>query len=901
MQKINFSFALIPLFLVAAAPMRAQLSVSDLRVEHMSNPLAVDAVRPRLSWISTPRNASIRGERQTAYRIVVASSEANLKARRYDVWDSGRVPSGESSLVSYAGPKLESGQDCWWQVRVWNARGKASAWSRPARWGMGLLNPSDWKARWIEPQQTFEAAPLLRKRFDAEAGVVKAKVFVTAGGYVELYLNGRRVGNDYLVPNLSNYTSRPGLDKYNIVIDNKFTAYRMLYLAYDVTDLLREGRNAVGAVLGNGYYNCHSRKLVDAFGRPCLLCQLELTYADGHKEIVATDETWQSKPSAVVKNDLYDGEAYDARLETSDWARPESSDDGWQAVKTVKGPDGILSAQTSPSDVVTETLAPCSMKRNADGSVTVDFGKEISGWVHLTSLSGRVGDTLKVNYESQYPVPPYTYIYKGTGQEESQPHFSWYVFRSVTIRGAGGIKPEQIRAEAVNTDVPLTAVFHTSDTLFNRINEIWQRSQMDNMHGCTASDCPHRERAPYTGDGQAAALTVMHNFDAAAFYQKWLRDMRDTQNPETGYLPNGAPWEPTCGGGVAWGAAISLVPWEFYVQYGDTTVLRQNFEAMKAQVGNMRRWMTPDGTMLQEMKNFGSDKPMYWLNLGDWCPPGQVPKEELVHTFYLWLCLDHTARAARVLGRTADYEALTAEAEQVKKAFHKKFYDPAHRSYGESGSNIFALRMGVPEEVHKDVVNTLRKEIMEKHSGHLNTGFLATKFFFETLAGEGLNDVAMTVMQKTDFPSFGNWIRQGATTTWEQWNGENSHNHPMFGGGLTWFYRCLAGVRSDEQASGYRHIIVRPQYDFSPDSVYYSNVTPYGPVVSNISKSGSRLSVSVTVPVGSTMTLYLPEGKGIRESGRPLARSRGVKVLPRQAGLLPVLLEQGTYCFEMER
>jgi len=333
------------------------------------------------------------------------------------------------------------------------------------------------------------------------------------------------------------------------------------------------------------------------------------------------------------------------------------------------------------------------------------------------------------------------------------------------------------------------------------------------------------------------------------------------QNPVSGYVPNSAPWQPGCGGGVAWGSAMSLMPWEYYIQYGDRQTLQENFAAMVAQTKYLSTWLTKDNTMLHQKTNYNTATPCYWLNLGDWCPPVQNPQDELVHTFFLWLCSDYTMRAAKVLGHedvAADMQQLS---EKVRKGFISKFYDAKNKTYGDFGGNVYALRMGVPEEQVSGVVETLRHEIMDTHKGHINTGFLATKFFFEILAKYGLNDVAYTVINKRDFPSFGHWIEQGATTTWEQWDGKNSHNHPMFGGGLTWFSRCLAGVNACEEKPGYKHIIFRPVLAEGLDSVYYSNETVYGKVASQVVNKPGNRSITVTVPVSCTADVYLPNGK----------------------------------------
>lgn len=873
MKKTVFVPLLLLLLSFGYTPLlHAQLRVSSLRVEHCVNPSVVDVPQPRLSWVNNPKDERVRGQRQTAYQIVVASSEAKLRKGDYDLWDSGRVPSDVSVLVPYGGKTLVSGQDCYWMVRTWDVAGKRSKWSQPGHWGMGLLTPQDWHAEWITAHQA-QGAPLFRKAFSLTKKVRKAKAFVTAGGYFELYVNGQRVGEDVMVPNFTNYTTREGLDKGGIALENRFTAYRILYLSYDVTALLQSGRNALGAILGDGFYRSSSHR-VGSFGEPCLLCQLEVTYDDGTQERICTDRTWLTHPSPITLTGVYDGEVYDARLETRGWAEPDCNESGWQPAQKAVAPVGQLTAHTSPADRITEVLQPLKVERQDDAFV-VTFQKEIAGWVRLKDIQGKAGQKVQVEYVCESPLGKEEYYCKGLQTGETYaPRFTWYVFSQVKVRGLGSLNASQIQAEAVNTDVPLAAEFHCSHPLLNRINAIWQRSQMDNMHGCIASDCPHRERLPYTGDGQIAAAMVMLNFDAAAFYQKWLRDMRDSQNPASGYVPNGAPWQPTCGGGVAWGAAMNVIPWEYYLQYGDVHQLRLCYQPMRDQLRHMLTWLTPDGTMFQKKLNYETGEPCYWFNLGDWVPPYGMPSDEIVHTFYLWLCAYNTARAAQVLGDEAGMQECDAIAHRTWEAFHRKFYDAEHATYGDFGPNILALYMGVPEEREAAVVETLRREIMETHGGHINTGFVTTKFFFETLTDYGLHDVATAAILKTDYPSYGHWIEQGATVTWEQWDGQNSHNHPMFGGGLTWLARRLAGVNVTEDGAGYRHFEVRPIPAVGVDTVHYALQTPQGLLSSDvISHEGQLRSLEVRVPVGSTATICLPQKT--------------------------VVVPQGTYCYEI--
>lgn len=864
------------LFLIAALVALTScgtIKVEDLRVEHAIEPSVVDILNPRLSWVNAPVSSKSKGLSQSAYRIVVATSEKKLGRGDYDAWDTGRVESGQSVLIDYEGKPLVSAGDYYWKVMVWDQDDKPSGWSETAHWGMGLLKESDWVAKWISDGhqgiKTPEAnpdwndpangrggngVPLYRKKFGIDRKIAKAKVFVSAGGYFELHINGKRVGEDYLVPNVSNYTYRDCVQYGSPGINGAFRAYRIYYLGYDVTDQLRRGDNVVAGMTGSGFYDIDRNLHTLRFGNPCFLVQLQITYADGTTEVVATDETWQTRPSAIRYTGIHGGEVYDALSETELWDEAACEETDWDNAVLGDAPTGELSGQLAPSDRITLTLGPESFEKTGEGEWEVDFGKEISGWVRFSDIEAEAGDTLRLSYLNESEIGRQIYICDGSGSESHAPRFTWFVFRKVKISGVKDLSPENLVAEAVNTDLPKAAQFSCSNELFNQINEIWRRSQEDNMHGAIASDCPHRERLPYTGDGQVAMETVMYNYDAATFYQKWIRDMRDAGDVETGYVPNTAPWIHPCGGGVPWGAAIDLMPWDFYVQYGDRKMLQDSYFSMKEYIRFMRNSIREDGTMFQQLKSVHGEKPEYWLNLGDWCPAFEFPKDDLVHTFYLWSCATRVAQAAEVLGFTDEQAVYQRLADQTREAFHKAYFDPEACSYGDNGSNVFALVMGVPQAVKPSVVETLRKEIAEEHNGHLNTGIMGTKFLFEVLSDNDLTDLAFGAMNKRDYPSYGNWIEQGATTTWEYWDGTKSRNHPMFGGGLTWFYRCLAGVRPDPKEPGFKHIIIKPCFVDGLD-VYYSYDTPYGKVVSDI-RDGH---ITVTVPVGSHATLILPD------------------------------------------
>ncbi len=512
-----------------------------------------------------------------------------------------------------------------------------------------------------------------------------------------------------MVPAVSLYGQRKTAGEIGIMTGNNFSEYRVFYLCYDITGLLRPGENAAGVILGNGFYN-PGNYWCEGYGTPRFLGQIHITYADGSEEVIAGGPAWKASRSPILLDNVYDGEHYDARKEQPGWAEPGFDDSGWEAVALRKAPGGTLQAQTAPPDRIMERLSPVKMEKLGDGHYRVDFGEEISGWLRINRVTGEAGRRIDIRYLCESAVGDNSYTLRGGGPGSYAARFTWFVFREVEILNwPGELLTGDITAEAVYSDVATSGHFTSSDTLFNAIQKIWRRSQTDNMHGGVASDCPHRERSPYTGDGQVSCVTVMHNYDTRAFYTKWIGDMRGAQNQENGYVPNGAPWQPGCGGGPAWGAAICIMPWEFYVHYGDTTILRDTYEAMKGYVRYMLTWTDPQGIMHSKAPD--PEHPNQWINLGDWCAPGELPPTEMVHTFYLWRCASFAANTATVLGKPTEAEEFGRLAMNTAKAFHRHFYDETTGSYGPHGGNIFALRMGVPESRKARVLAALREDI----------------------------------------------------------------------------------------------------------------------------------------------------------------------------------------------
>jgi len=871
------------------------LTPERLRCERLVDPLGVDAVRPRLTWSLRARR---RGALQTAYHVLVASSRAALDAGRGDLWDTGRVGSADPGPAVYAGAPLRSAMRCWWKVRVWDERGEPSRWSPAARWEMGLLEPSDWHGQWIARTLSMDPlpAPLLRREFDVDAQIGSARLWVCGLGYHEVRINGEKVGD---------HVRDPGYTRYD---------RRALYVAHDVTRLLRRGRNAVGAVLGTGWYNVHTRAVwyfdrAPWRGAPRLLLELRITYRDGREQIVATDLSWRAATGPIVYDSIYGGESYDARLEIPGWDRPGFDDSRWSAAIAAPAPGGRLAAQIIQPIRVTARLPVRKVSEPAPGVAVCDFGQNLAGHVRVQG-EGPAGATVRIAYGerldeagrldrreiAQHMIadPPQRfqtdeYTFRGAGREEWEARFTYHGFQYVELTGAPSRQvAEDLTACVAHTDVPATGSFQCSEPLYERIAQAARWAFLSNLQSIP-TDCPHREKNGWTADAHLAAEQALYTFDPTAVYAKWVRDLADEQRP-SGELPGIVPtsgWGYDWGNGPAWDSALLLLPWYVWLYTGDDALLREHYDAM-------RRYVDFVGTR--------ADDGLVSWGLGDWAPVKTETPAALTSTAYYHVDARIVAFAAERMGKAEDAKRYAALAEEIRQAWTRAFYDPATGRCGPGSqtAQACALYQGLCPPADRDRVLRRLVEAVEATNGHIDTGILGAKYLLHALTDAGRADVAHRVASQANFPSWGHWLAQGATTLWEMWDGSASRNHIMYGDIVAWFYRGLAGIQPTPDEPGFRRIVLRPSFPPGLQWVKASTMSPRGEIRSEWERDGARLRYAVRVPAGSRATVWLPatDVSAARESGKPLGDTPAVRVLERREGCTVVETGSGDYIFE---
>ena len=883
------------LTLVAFQAATAALRVEQLRCEYLDNPLGIDTPQPRLSWILASNE---RGVKQTANQLLVASSEAALKRSQSDLWDSGKVLSDDTAQIRYAGQPLASRQQAFWKVRVWDQAGAVSE-SKPARWEMGLLTPADWQAKWIAhtADTNSHPAPLLRRAFKLDGKIKQARAYICGLGYYELYLNGEKVGDHLLDPGYTRYDRRA------------------LYVTYDVTAQLQRGANAVGVMLGNGWFNCHTKAVWNFHeapwrAAPKLLLHLRVDYTDGRSETIVSDESWQCSTGPIVFDSIYGGETYDAQLEQRGWASAGFDASRWEAVKLVEAPSGQLAAQMMPAIKVHEVLKPVKITEPKPGVFIVDVGQNLAGMAELR-VKGPVGARVQMRYgERLFPDGTLdtrdieqhvkklgkgqqhqtdTYILKGGGREERYAsRFTYHGFQYIEVTGFPG-RPmlNNFRARFIHSAVPKAGEFACSNPMLNRIQRATDWAFLSNLQGIP-TDCPHREKNGWTGDAHLACEQAQFNFFPAPVHQKWINDLGDEQKP-TGALPGIVPtsgWGYAFGSGPAWDSVFLLIPYYEYLYYGDTENFRRHFDGMKRYVDYLTS-RAKDGIVK--------------IGLNDWAPWKTKTEAAITDTAYYYVDAKIVALAAELLGKKDDARKYTELAASIKATFNQKFYhaDTALYDNGSQTALSCALYQGLVEPENQARVLANLVAAVEKTTNHLDTGILGTRYMLNTLLENGRADVAYRMIAQQDEPSWGWWLAQGATTLWEQWNGTESRNHIMFGDVSAWFYKALAGIQPDPQTPGFKHFFVTPHVvgDLTSARGQYDSI--HGRIVSEWTLEKGRFKLHVIVPPNTTATVRVPgaHADAVSEGRVPATKAEGVKSYRDEKGGAVFEIESGEYRF----
>ncbi len=857
------------------------LKVEQLRTEYKTNPVGIDVTSPRFSWklSSTERNVM-----QASYQIIVSSAE--LFKPKTIIWDSGNIISDISHLIDYQGTNLQSRKRYFWKVIVRDNRNN-TAESAINYFETGMLNVSDWTAKWIEPEREIDItasqpSPVVRKIFVAKPKIVSARLYVTSRGLNELEINGQRVGQDVLSPGWTAYQSR------------------IQCFSYDVTNLVKTGANAIGVTLGDGWYrgflaweknrNVYGQKLA-------LLAQLHIVYSNGKEDIIGTDESWRANNNGPIRlSDIYNGESYDARLSNAAWSQAEFADTtAWWPAKLGDYPKNNLIAPAGPPVRRIEEIKPIKIIKTPSGETVLDFGQNMVGWVRFR-VKGEAGQTVKINHaevldqKGNFYVAnlraakvEINYTLKGGEVETYEPHFTFMGFQYIKLTN-WPTEPslDDFVGVVVHSDMPVSGTFECSKPLINQLqhNIVW--GQKGNFVD-VPTDCPQRdERLGWTGDAQAFARTATFNKDVAGFFTKWLADVAIDQKA------NGAvPWvvpdvlkngQPSSG----WSDVATIIPTDMYQVYGDKRLLAAQYESMKKWVGYIKT--NSSGNLWRTGFHFGD-----WLSYrGSNLQMGEPTTDNdfIASAFYAYSA-KLTSQAALTLGKTMEALEYSELYDKIKKAFNQEFVSPAGRLVcNTQTAYVLALHFDLfPENLRLQAVERLVKDIKD-HKNHLTTGFLGTPYLCHVLTRFGKNDVAYELLNQETYPSWLYPVKMGATTIWERWDGikpdgsfqdagMNSYNHYAYGAIGDWMYQHIAGI--DWAEPGFKKVRIAPKPGGGITSANGSYESPFGTIVSSWSMAGSQIKISVTIPANSSAQIILPNATPAQVT--QLANAQNLKVV----------------------
>ncbi|RNC65863.1 alpha-L-rhamnosidase [Proteiniphilum sp. X52] len=829
-----------------------------LKTDHLENPIGIDNPNPRLTWrIEDNRE----GARQSAYRVIVGTDSLKVLNGEGGIWDSGKMNS-DRQLVTYAGNSLAPFTKYYWKVMVWDA------WQNESKsdircFETGMMDISNWQGNWISDGRDIHhaSAPWFRKKFETGKEIASARVYIAVAGLYELHINGEKIGNHRLDPMYTRFDRRN------------------LYVTHNVTAHLQRGENAIGVILGNGWYNHQSMAVWDFHrapwrNRPTFCLDLRITYVDGTVETIPSDLSWKKSDSPVIFNSIYTAEHYDARLEQDGWSKPEFDDSQWQGVGLRPAPSQNITAQQLRPIRNVLTIAAKSVDKIDEKTYVYDFGQNMSGVTRI-KVSGEEGTELRIkhgerlydngridmsNIDVYYrgdrekdPFQTDILILSGKGEDEFMARFNYKGFRYVEVTSSKPVELDKnnLTAYFMHSDVPPIGKIETSNDLINKLWRATNNAYRSNLMGYP-TDCPQREKNGWTGDGHFAIETALYNFDGITVYEKWLADHRDEQQPN-GVLPDIIPtggWGYGTANGLDWTSTIAIIPWEIYKFYGDSKLLADCYDNIKRYVDYVDR-TSPGG-----LTSWGR---------GDWVPVKSRSNLELTSSVYFYVDAKILAQAANLFGKEDDHRYYSALAEKIKNAINNKYLDRETGIYASGTQTELSVPLQwkvVPEDMIPKVAHNLAKKV-EEAGFHLDVGVLGAKAILNALSENGYPDVAYKVAVQDTYPSWGWWIVNGATTLLENWDldadRDISDNHMMFGEIGAWFFKGLGGIYPDAAQPGFKHIILRPHFEKDLERFDAQFHSPYGLIHSQWEWKKRKINYRVVIPANSGATLYLPD------------------------------------------
>ncbi len=866
----------------------------DLQCEHLTNPIGIDATNPRLTWRFDDPSVNAQ---QTAYQIIVGTDSLQVLKGIGNVWQTEKTLSNDQ-LVVYKGKALKPFTKYFWMVLTWDKNGKISTKAPISTFETGMMQSKNWQGAWISDSRDIQnkVAPYFRKTFSVSKKVVSARAYIAVAGLYELSINGQKISNHRLDPMYTRFDRRT------------------LYVTHDITQQLQAGQNAVGALLGNGWYN-HQSTAVWYFdkapwrGRPTFCMDIRVKYADGTEGSLSTGKDWKTAPSPVVFNSIYTAEHYDARLEQIGWNTPDFVDSTWKNIIFRSAPSDNIVAQTMHPIRNVEAIPTKSIKIFTDKNAVFDLGRNIAGVSKIT-VRGAAGTIIKlkhgerlyenghvdlsnidVHYRPQDDSDPFQtdiFILSGKGEETFMPKFNYKGFQYVEVSSdqAIDLKKESLTGYFMHSDVPPIGHIQSSNPTINKIWAATNNAYLSNLFGYP-TDCPQREKNGWTGDAQIAIETGLYNFDGFTIYEKWLADHRDEQQAN-GVLPSIIPssgWGYEWANGPDWTSTIAIIPWQLYQFYGDKKPLIDCYDNIKRYVDHITS-IAPDG-----LTDWG---------LGDWVPVKSKSPVELTSTAYYYTDVQILAKTAKLLGKTSDFEQYSKLADKIKMAFNAKYLDKTKGIYGSGLQTELSVPLFwglVPNEFKSTVAANLAKRV-EADGNHLDVGLLGTKAILNALSENGYADLAYKLAAQETYPSWGWWIVNGATTLYENWpidaKSDISMNHIMFGEIGAWLYKGLGGIKPDPENVGFKNILLEPHFVEGLNQFEATFNAPTGKIESSWKKEESKILYQVTIPPNATATLRLnlKNGQKIKQNQQLLPVSKD------NTYQLPLV--SGKYIFEIK-